>query len=50
MLAKIIFDGIKGSIPKSLTKSNIERDYFLFIDVLREYDDMKEEINMLETS
>ena len=33
---------IKHLISSSLTDSYIELDYFLLIDVLREYDDMKE--------
>ena len=39
----------KDSNCKSLMDSYIERDYFLLIDVLREYDDMKGITNKLET-
>ena len=41
---------IKGLISRSLTNSFIGRDYFLLIDVLRKYDDTKEEIKNLEIS
>ena len=50
LLAKANLDFIKGSISKSLIDLYIEWDYFLLIDVLREYDGMKERINKLETS
>ena len=50
LLAKTNLDCIKGSISSSLTESYIEHNYFLLIDVLREYDNMKEEINELENS
>ena len=49
-LAKTKLDCIKCSISRYLTDSHIGRDYFLLIDVLRKYDDMKEEINKLENS
>ena len=41
---------IKDLISRSLTDSCIGCDYFLLIDVLRKHDDIKEEINNLETS
>ena len=50
LLSKTNLDCIKGSISSSLTESYIEHNYFLLIDVLREYDNMKEEINKLENS
>ena len=50
LLAKANLDFIKGSISKSLIDLYIECDYFLLIDVLREYDGMKEKINKLEIS
>ena len=43
-------DCIKDLVSRSLTDSYIERGYFLLIDVLIEYDDMKEKINKLETA
>ena len=49
-LAKANLDYINGSTSSSLTDSDIERNYFHLIDVLRTYDYMKEEINKLETS
>ena len=50
LLAKTNLDCIKDSISRPLNNSYIERNYFLLIDVLREYDNMKEKINKLETS
>ena len=49
LLAKTNLDSIKGLISRSLTNSFIEQDYFNLIDVLRKYNNMKEEINKLET-
>ena len=49
LIARTNLDCIKGSILP-LTDSYIERNYFLLVDVLREYDVMKEKINKLETS
>ena len=49
LLAKTNLDSIKGSISRSLTGSYIECDYFLLIDVSREYDNMKEKINKFES-
>ena len=43
-------DCIKDLVSRSLTDSYIEQGYFLLIDVLIEYDDMKEKINKLETA
>ena len=45
LLAKNKLDYIKGLISTSLTKSYIGHDCFLVLDVLRKYDDMKEEID-----
>ena len=47
LLEKTILGRIKGSIYRSLTNSFIGRAYFLLIDVLREYDGMKEKISKL---
>ena len=41
LLAKTNLDCIKDSIFRSLTDSYNERNYFLLIDVLKEYDGMK---------
>ena len=46
LLAKTNSECTKGSYIDSY----IECDYFLLMDVLREYDGMKEKINKLETS
>ena len=48
LLAKTNLHCINGSISRSSTNSYIERDYFLIIYVLREYDHMKEDINNLK--
>ena len=48
-LPKTNLDIIKGSVSSIFIDSYIECDYFLSIDVLREYDDMKEKINKLKT-
>ena len=50
LLSKTTLYCIKGLISRSLTNSFIGRDYFLLIDVLRKYDDTKEEIKNLEIS
>ena len=50
LLAKTNLDYVKDSISESLTNSYIGIDYFLLIDVLREFDGMKKKINKLETS
>ena len=42
LLAKTNLNFIKGLIFRSLTDSCIERDDFLLIEVLKEYEDMKE--------
>ena len=47
LLEKANLGRIKGSIYRSLTYSFIGRAYFLLIDVLREYDGMKEKISKL---
>ena len=48
LLAKTNLDCIKGLISRSSTDSYTDKDYFLLIDVLIEYDDMIEEIKKLE--
>ena len=50
LLAKINLDCIKGSTSSFLTNSYNERDYFLLINVLKEYDNVKEKINKLQSS
>ena len=41
----------KAIISKASTNSNVSQDEFILINnVLREYDDIKEEINNLKTS
>ena len=50
LLEKTNLDCIKDSISRSLTDAYIECDYFFLVDMLREYDNMKEKINKLETS
>ena len=50
LLSKTMLYCIKGLIFRSLTNSFIGRDYFLLIDVLRKYDDTKEEIKNFEIS
>ena len=50
LLSKTNLHCIKASIFRSLTDSYIVRDDFLLIDVLREYHNTKEKINILETS
>ena len=47
LLEKANLGRIKDSIYRSLTYSFIGRAYFLLIDVLREYDGMKEKISKL---
>ena len=42
LLVKTNLDYINRSIFRSLTDSYIERDYFLLIELLKEYDGMKE--------
>ena len=49
LLAKTNLDCIKGSISMSLTDTYIGCNYFLLIDVLREYDSMEENISKFET-
>ena len=50
LLAKTNLVCIKGSISRSLTQSYNESNYFLWIDVLRKNDDIKEKINKNENS
>ena len=42
LLAKATLDCIKGSTSSSLTDPYTERDYYFLINLLREYDNMKE--------
>ena len=49
LLAKIKLDSIKSLIFRPLTDSHIGPNYLLLTDVLRKYDDMKEEINNIAT-
>ena len=44
LLAKTKSNCIKGFISRSLSDSSVGRNYFLLIEVLRKYDDMKEEL------
>ena len=50
LLAKPNLDCIKSLISRPLTDSFIEHDYLLLINMLREYDYIKEKVNKLETS
>ena len=51
LLAKTKFNGIVVLISKALVNSNISHGEFVLINnVLKEYDDIKEEINNLKTS
>ena len=50
LLTKANLHCIKHSISRSLTDSYIGRNYFLLIDVLKEYDPIKKKINKLEIS
>ena len=51
LLAKSKLTNIEVLISKALTDSNISYDEFVLVnDVLKEYDDMKEEIKKLKTS
>ena len=49
MLAKSKLNSIEVLISKGLIDSNINHDEFFLINVLKEYDDMKEEIKNLKT-
>ena len=49
MLAKSKLNSIEVLISKGLIDSNIIQDEFFLINVLKEYDDMKEEIKNLKT-
>ena len=50
MLAKSKLDSIEGLLSKALINLNISCDEFLVINnVLKEYDNMKEEIQNLKT-
>ena len=50
LLAKNILNNIEVLISKALIDSGISRDEFALVNnVLKEYDDMKEEINNLKT-
>ena len=51
MLAKSKLNSIEVLISKALIDSNISHDGFVFINnVLKKYDEMKEEIKNLKTS
>ena len=51
LLAKSKLNSIEVLISKALIDSNISHDEFILInDVLKEYDNMKEEIKNLKTS
>ena len=49
LLAKTRFNSIEVLISKALINSNISHDEFVLINVLKEYDDMKEEIKNVKT-
>ena len=49
MLVKSKLNSIDVSISKALIESNISHDEFVLINVLKEYDDMKEEIKNSKT-
>ena len=49
MLAKSKLNSIEVLISKGLIDSNIIHDEFFLINVLKEYDDMNEEIKNLKT-
>ena len=49
LLEKTNLDCVKGTISRSLTDSCIECDYFDLIDMLKECEDMAEEIKNLKT-
>ena len=49
MLVKSKLNSIEVSISKALIESNISHDEFVLINVLKEYDDMKEEIKNSKT-
>ena len=48
-LAKSKLNNIESKISKALIDSNISHEFVLMNNVLREYDEMKEDINKLET-
>ena len=50
LLVKIKLDSIKGLSFRSLTDSYIGRNYLLLTDVIRKYDNMKEDMKNIETS
>ena len=49
MLAKSKLSSLEVLISKALIDSNISHDEFVLINVIREYDDMKEEIKNMKT-
>ena len=49
MLAKSKLSSLEVLISKALIDSNISHDEFVLINVIKEYDDMKEEIKDLKT-
>ena len=49
LLAKSKLNSIEVLISKALIDSNISQDEFILLDVLKQYDEMKEEIKNLKT-
>ena len=49
LLVKSKLNSIEVSISKALIESNISHDEFVLINMLKEYDDMKEEIKNSKT-
>ena len=49
MLAKSKLSSLEVLISKALIDSNISHDEFVLINVIKEYDDMKEEIKNMKT-
>ena len=49
MLAKSKLSSLEVLISKALIDPNISHDEFVLINVIKEYDDMKEEIKNMKT-
>ena len=49
MFAKSKLSSLEVLISKALIDSNISHDEFVLINVIKEYDDMKEEIKNMKT-
>ena len=49
MLAKSKLSSLEVLISKALIDSNISHDEFVLTNVIKEYDDMKEEIKNMKT-